>query len=281
MPSYLNPGSPMLVLERSSRPRLASSSCRLPSRPHRSFRVWRKRLDPKTSLETTLKIPTLIYCADGTQNFHDMAVGAGWLYGCKLPRSKIYGPLYMADQDWKKPNRASYMKSLSKHRPTIATVVDWESLDQLSEVLDWADEASQYVERIIIIPKVLGGIPKIPLHINGKEIILGYSVPTRYGGTKLTIFEFAKRSVHLLGGSPNKQINTFYHMRGFADVVSLDCNMMVRMANVNCSYWERGKWWTIRSMDGTRFDGHGPNEAFRRSITNIMNYWKDIENQKF
>ena len=223
-----------------------------------------------------MKIPDLIYCADGNQFFHDVAVEAGWLYGCKLPK-KPYGPLYMADQNWKKPNRAAYMEALSTYKPKIATVVDWERQEQLPEVLDWAEEASQHVDRVIIIPKVNGGIQQIPERINGKEIILGYSVPTKYGGTQLMIHEFAKRPVHLLGGSPQKQLNTFLHMRNMTDVVSLDCNTMVRMANATCAFWENRRWKTLRAADGSRFDGNGPNEAFRRSIINIMEYWKKLE----
>jgi hypothetical protein len=102
-----------------------------------------------------MAMPTLIYCAGGNRRFAQIAIDAGYKFGSQLPNT-IYHPIYFADQDWKRPNRATYMAMLAQHRPTMATVLDWERDEQLPEVLDWAEEAAQYVAQVLIIPKVIG-----------------------------------------------------------------------------------------------------------------------------
>ena len=49
--------------------------------------------------------PILIYCGGGNRRFADIAIDSGFRFGSCLPET-VYHPLYMADQDWKKPNRA-------------------------------------------------------------------------------------------------------------------------------------------------------------------------------
>jgi len=152
------------------------------------------------------EIPVLIFCAAGAKRFSEIAVRRGLKYGAQLPGTVSQSPLYFADQNFKKPNRAKYMAALAQHRPVIASVLDWEREEQYDEVMSWADEASQYVqEAVIIIPKVHRTIHRIPQYINGKQVRLGYSYPTKYAGTKVGIWEFKGRSVHCLGGSPKAQ----------------------------------------------------------------------------
>ena len=229
----------------------------------------------------------LIYCAAGNRRFAEIAVAAGFLYGAQLPGT-VYpdvARLSFADQDWKRPNRAAYMASLAAHRPRMATVLDWERDKQLGEVLSWAEEAAQYVERVILIPKVVGGIPRLPRAIGGAKIVLGYSVPATYGGTELPPWEFAGWPVHLLGGSPHRQLHAAHYMR----VVSADGNYAAKMARHN-QFWMAGHarnahdrfWPRLKETDGKRWgDGtstaDAPYEAFRRSCANIMAAWRGLE----
>lgn len=219
--------------------------------------------------------PTLIYCGGGNRRFYEIAVAAGFEYGAQLP-STIYGPLYFADQNWKRPDRKRYMAALAKHRPYMASVLDLEQEEQLSEVLDWAEEAAQYVQIVIIIPKVSGIISCLPRCIGGADVRLGYSVPTRYGGTSLFTCEFAGWPVHLLGGAPHKQ----KQLAAYFDTVSVDGNMHMKMATRFCAFFERdgrkyriGHWPTLEMVDGEKWDKDAPCEAFRRSCENIMQLW--------
>jgi len=226
-------------------------------------------------------MPELIYCADGNPRFAKLAIDAGFLYGARLPGSVRY-PIHFADQDWKNPDRARYMAELEKHHPAMATVLDWEQQEQRGEVLSWAEEAAQYVERVLIVPKVIGGIKTLPGRIGGADIVLAYSVPTRYGGTFVPVWEFDGWPVHLLGGSPHKQMEMAYYL----NVASVDGNLMNKMAVRYCQFWTPGtaryasnRWWpTLREANGgERWSCEdGPYEAFARSCTNIIAAWRSL-----
>jgi len=208
-------------------------------------------------------------------------------YGAQLPGT-VYFPPEFADQDWKKPNRTAYMAALAQHRPRMATVIDWERDEQLPEVLEWAEEAAQYVETVIIIPKVLGGIPRLPRRIGGASVRLGYSVPTAYGGTELPLWEFLGWPVHLLGGSPHRQIA----MAHYLNVVSVDGNYIAKMAQKWNQFWALApalyakdrRWPRLQEADGRAWgDGSNtadaPYEAFRRSCVNVLAAWRALEAQ--
>jgi hypothetical protein len=219
----------------------------------------------------------LIFCADGNPKHAHIAHAAGWLYGARLPPRGIADlPLHFADQDWRKPDRAKYMAELAKRRPCLATVLDWERPEQLPDVLSWAEEAAQYVgEAVILIPKVSGMIPLLPRLIGGKEVILGYSVPTKFAGSPVPLWEHAGWPIHLLGGSPQAQRDVWRYLRGIADVRSLDGNMCKRQATSRCLYWTRdvssyGHWQPIARAVET----DAPNECVRRSLANIRDAWE-------
>ncbi|MEJ2735437.1 MAG: hypothetical protein P8189_18040 [Anaerolineae bacterium] len=234
------------------------------------------------------RAPTLIYCARGNNRFAQIAIEAGYRYGARLPDT-VYHPLYFADQDWKHPRRDKYMQGLAQHRPHMATVLDWEREDQLADVLDWAEEAAQFVDQVVIIPKVPGGIPRLPLQIGPATVVLGYSVPTKYGGTPLPLWAFAGRPVHLLGGSPHAQMECWRYLAPIAQVVSADGNMAQMMATRYCQFWTPGTarrryrarnryWPTIREANGgTPVEGTDlPYKAFRLSCANIKQAWEEL-----
>lgn len=218
--------------------------------------------------------PKLIYCADGNSKFAQVAVDEGWLYGARLPAT-TYQSVYFADQNWKDPNRKTYMRALRIYKPKMATVLDWERESQLPEVLSWAEEASQYVEKVVIIPKVPGQVYKLPKIINGKEIIIGYSVPTSYGKTEVKLEELEGRRVHLLGGSPQKQLEIWCYLLHRAKVISIDGNMAHKQAH-RCRWWSCvkgrvGHWRQLNEVDDRKV---GANlEAFRLSLREIRKAW--------
>lgn len=223
----------------------------------------------------------LIYCSGGNIKFVQIAMEHGYLYGAQLPDTVYYSPLHFADQDWKKPNRSAYMAALAQHRPHMASVLDLEREEQLSEVLSWAEDAAQHVEVVMIIPKVFSIIERLPRRIGSADVRLGYSVPTGHGGTSVPVWEFAGWPVHLLGGSPQAQMRLTHYMH----VVSADGNMAQLMATRYCAFYDpaqttnRGLWPTLRDYDGQPWGDGGnaadaPYEAFRRSCKNIMHTWQ-------
>lgn len=215
----------------------------------------------------------LIFCAGGNRPYYEIATACGFLYGAQLPDT-VYGPLAFADQDWKRPNRARYMEALAKHRPNMASVLDLERKEQLPEVLSWSEEAAQWVERIMIIPKAHGVIRSLPRSIGSATVILGYSVPTRHGGTAVWAGEFEGWPVHLLGGSPQAQIRWAARVRG---VISADGNMHALQAR-RCRFWSaekgsKGHWIQLSEAGDTERGADAPLRAFRRSCENIVAAW--------
>lgn len=233
----------------------------------------------------------LIYCGGGNRRFYEIAKSHGFLYGAQLPNTVYGGELHFADQDWKNPQLDQYVTAVARHRPEMASVLDWERREQLSEVLMWAESIAPYVNTILIIPKVIGGVADIPRVIGGRPVRLAYSVPTRYGGTAVPYSEFQNRPVHLLGGSPLRQ----YRLTVFLNVVSADGNYHQKMAtrwnqffvyDGSARYAKNRFWPTLRESNGGQNWGDGskvagaPYEAFRRSCAAIAALWGRPDNNK-
>lgn len=218
-----------------------------------------------------------IYCAGKNKTFDAIALESGFELGARLPCT-IYYPILFADQEWEEPNRNVYMQKLVEHKPKMATVLDLERPDQRDEVLSWAEEAAQFVERVLIIPKYSGAVDGLPRRIGNADVILAYSVPTAYGGTEVPPWEFQGWPVHLLGGSPHSQMKLTRYM----DVVSIDGNMHTKMATRRCQFWTNGtakyaknRYWPKLSEDGWHGE-NAPTEAFRRSCENIIEAWRNL-----
>lgn len=208
----------------------------------------------------------LIYCADGNKRFADIAITQGFRYGAQLPNT-IYHPVHFVDQDWRAPNRERYMAALAEHRPALATVLDWEREDQLDEVLSWAEEAARHVtEAVVIIPKVHSGIARLPREVGGKQVRLGYSVPTKFAGTEVMQFEFQGWPVHLLGGGPPAQMK----LARYLDVQSADGNYTAKLALQFAKYYSEGAWVQIQ---GVERGNDAPYRAFTLSCINVRNAW--------
>lgn len=223
-------------------------------------------------------MPELIYCANGGRWAAEIAVARGYTYGAQLPGSTPFAPQF-ADQDWKRPDFDAYMRALEMHRPRMATVLDWEREDQLPEVLRWAEAAAQYVtETIIIIPKVTGGIDRLPRQIGGREVRLGYSVPTAFGATGIPAWEFAGWPVHLLGGQPHRQ----HDLARYLDARSVDGNYANKMAvrwvqaysPIRLEYVESNRWPRMAEVY-QRIEEDAPAAAWELSCINIRAMWLD------
>lgn len=165
------------------------------------------------------------------------------------------------------------MRALGTHRPEVATVLDWEQEEQLSEVLSWAEEAARYVARVVVIPKVPGLLGLVPERVGGAKVVLGYSVPTSYGASPVPLWEFGRRPVHLLGGSPQRQLD----LARYLNVVSADGSMAQQQA-CRGRYWRhrpgpKGHWEQLRETGDNRTEGVHL-ECFRRSLEAIREAWQ-------
>lgn len=217
----------------------------------------------------TQQKPEVIYCAGGNSRLAQIAIDAGMLYGARLP-GIAYHPIYFADQDWKKPDLDAYASSVEGYGARFVTILDWEREEQEEEVFAWANRLSKIptVEIVAFIPKAHGTIDRIPSAINGKKVILAYSVPTRYGGTTVPLGEFGDREVHLLGGHPHDQIMLCKDL----NVISADGNMMQKMAIERLQSWraygecDSRDWWYELADDYLT--------SFSISCRNIVSAWR-------
>jgi hypothetical protein len=181
---------------------------------------------------------------------------AGWEYGicstnqvCRYTEDSSskysHAPVFV-DNPYERYDHETHLSEVKKYHPRYATVRDIMTQEQCAEadieyfsfeqILDWGEELREYTDNVILIPKydVLG---KIPDHF-----MLGYSIPTSYGGTPIDIKRFDGRRVHLLGGSPNKQIAYLSQIPD--SVVSLDNNYLSKIA-------ARGQMWLVNGMSAS------------------------------
>lgn len=224
----------------------------------------------------------LIYTAAGNREYASLAIAHGFSYGARLPDTVYFSPAFV-DQDYLHPDRAAYMTALQQHRPRLATVLDLEHREQIYEVLDWAQEAAQYVtEAVIIIPKIFGVIDMLPRFIHDKQVRLGYSIPTSVGGTPVPKREFAGWPLHLLGGSPQRQYRLAYE-RGW-NVASADNNYIQKQAN-SARFFHNG---LVRSAKNKYFpafrevglghiDHDVPARALTLSLINMKAMWSGYQ----
>lgn len=137
-----------------------------------------------------------------------------------------------------------------------------------------AEGVAPHVARVVVIPKVPGRVGEIPDEVGGRPVVLGFSVPTRYGGTTCGTWEFGRRPAHLLGGSPQAQMELAQYLR----VVSADGNMAAQQARKG-RFWNRrpgpkGHWDQLRTAGDARTTSV-PQECFRRSLAAIRATWED------
>ena len=207
-----------------------------------------------------------IYCASGNPKYAQTALKFGWIYGSQMPSTVYYHPQFI-DQNWKKPDLAKYLERIKQYQPETATVLDLEHESQFEEVMQWVEAIAPYVTKaVIIIPKVMGIIDRIPEQIAGKQIILGYSVPTTHGGTSVPLWEFGNRPVHLLGGSATKQ----FELMRYLNVVSVDNNYNAAVAQKFIKFYAQATHHYLReSIMETLGIEDEPLACFKLSLMNM------------
>lgn len=191
----------------------------------------------------------------------------GWLPAARYTnmrdvRSFDFKNIGFLDIDWKNYNFSKHLEITKKHQPRLTMARDIECIFQLDSILKEAEELSKYSTKVAVVPKDINLSGRLT-ELIPSEFILAYSVPTRYGGTNVTMESF-DRPVHLLGGRPDTQ-------RKLADklmVYSLDCNRFTYDARFGDYF------------DGEIFRPHpkgGYENCLIDSIKNINALWHDYE----
>src|SRR5262249_7225798 len=173
---------------------------------------------------------------------------------------------------WETPDWPRHLARAAEVRPLLAAVPDVLSEHDTDRALRQAEALAAHAAAVLVIPKAPSVIGRLPRTVgNGTPLVLGYSVPTSYGGTELPLWDFRGWPVHLLGGNSRRQAD----LCGYLDVVSADGNLPGRLARRGTIVGVNGAAGpTVRQADGRRFDGPGAHlEALRRSLANLRVFW--------
>jgi hypothetical protein len=191
-----------------------------------------------------------------------IATSYGWLPGARytnLRDVRNFHRIGFLDIDWKNYNFKRHLEAARITQPFMTVAKDIESQKEISRILDEAWELSQYSEYVIITPKDQS-LTSVLNSLIPEQFILGYSVPTTYGGTSITPESFKKRLVHLLGGRPDVQRK----LANIMPVFSFDCNRFT----IDAAYGDY--------FDGNTFRPHpigGYDRCIIDSIKNINALW--------
>lgn len=193
----------------------------------------------------------------------EIAVAHGWLPGARytnLRDVRRFSRLGFLDIDWKQYDFCRHLEAASVTRPVMTVARDVEDRRDLKRTLDQAYRLLEFAAHVVVVPKDARLESKLDREIP-PDFLLGFSVPTRYGGTKLAPHAF-NRPVHLLGGRPDVQ----RRLAGLMPVFSLDVNRF-----------------TLDAAFGDYFDGETfrphPTGGYKRcladSVKNIGALWND------
>lgn len=202
-----------------------------------------------------------------SQKVLNISARHGWLPGAKYTnlrniRGIDFENFGFIDIDWKNYNFEKHLTAVKEKKPFLTIARDVEDISELNIILKQAEILKRYSLHVAIVPKDVRMNKKLGQLIP-KEFILGYSVPTKYGGTKVSIDSF-DRKVHLLGGRPDTQRQLANNM----DVFSLDCNRFTLDASFGY-YFNGDKF--IKSNE------YGYDHCLEMSIKNISSLWIDYK----
>lgn len=223
----------------------------------------------------------LIYCADGNPRLSQIAREEGWYLGFRSDGSFSLGKPLFIDIDYKHPNFERHLDVIAKYRPRYATVPD---LSESETTVQDIERAMQQVARIqkycdipLVVPKRAEQLAILPV-----DVAIGYSIPSSYGGAQFSIWEVAEylqnRRIHLLGGSPRKQMQAYLQLSPFAHVGSADGNYAQRQAIKYAMYWQRHSWHYHPCKGSNGKDLYF--ECWRWSCRNLMQAWQKLQREK-
>ncbi|MBT2755878.1 hypothetical protein J7E71_07945 [Mesobacillus foraminis] len=210
--------------------------------------------------------PFMIVCHN--KNTINIAKKYGWLPGAKytnLRDIKTFSKIGLIDIDWQNYDFKKHLDAVKSTNPLFTVARDIENINELDMILDQAYELSIYAQSVIVVPKDIRLKDKLN-DLIPKDFILGYSVPTKYGGTEIPTSYF-QRPVHLLGGRPDVQ----RRLGDLMPVISFDCNRFTLDASFGDYF------------DGEKFRPHpqgGYKVCLEDSIRNTTDLWSEYKHEQ-
>jgi hypothetical protein len=149
-------------------------------------------------------------------------------------------------------NFDDHLKMVKKHKPKIAVSPDIEKGLTLEDAISQADELLRYADDVILVPK------SVKPELIPDRFRVGLTLANYGTSAPWWIWDYREcQSVHLLGGSPNRQIRAINHG---LKVDSLDTSTL----SIICKYgiWKNGL--TVDAPEGWDYS--------KRVIESLKNY---------
>jgi len=224
---------------------------------NRALNVWQYNVE-SVDLVTT-----------GRNDLTSYAEQYGWLVGSELsyiPHHERHGrTLDFIDMAWDDPKPDDLISACMKHEPKYAIAGDYEHRDDgelvgepIEVVNERAELLTQWVDHPVVVPHLPGEPAEVP-----DCAIVGYSTPTRYGGTEAPLWEYQDKDVHVLGGTMNGIKLVVDHLGD--SINSIDTNTMHRDATQFGEYWSQ----STPARKRTAGTSNDIREAYENSILNM------------
>lgn len=189
----------------------------------------------------------------------------GYLRGARLDKAGQYANHGVAvdflDMDWNNPDPEGLLAAAKSHRPRYVVAGDYlREEDNTERVNDRARRLREYADNVIVVPKSPGDFAHVP-----EWCVVGYSVPTEYGGTDIPLREYLSlpNQIHVLGGTPHRQFDVVSQL-WLDNVCSIDGNSIHKAATIGAKAWHPAvpHW---RKVDGE----NAVERAYKQSVDNL------------
>lgn len=156
-----------------------------------------------------------------------------------------------------------HLAVVEREEPRYAVAPDVTDGLSLEDAIGYADKLARFAETVIVVPKAVR-----PCDVPDRFRV-GLPAQERFGGTPWPLWEYTRvPSVHVLGGSPTKQLDIADYV---ANIESVDTASPIKAAQFG-SVW---------SVDGWQDAGINYYDRITRSMNGLLKTWNDYETVDF
>jgi len=208
---------------------------------------------------------TVDIITSGRVDLTEYAGKKGYLRGARLDKADRYAnhgaAVDFLDMDWNDPDPDKLIRAAKDHRPKYVVAGDYlRDEDNTQRVNDRARQLRDLAENVIVVPKSPGDFQHVP-----EWCVVGYSVPTEYGGTDIPLREYVSlpNQIHVLGGTPHRQFDVVSQL-WLENVCSIDGNSIHKAATIGAKAWHPAvpHWRKVDADDAVE-------RAYRESVDNL------------
>ena len=208
---------------------------------------------------------TVDIITSGRVDLTEYAGKKGYLRGARLDKADRYANHGVAvdflDMDWNDPDPDKLIRAAKDHRPKYVVAGDYlRDEDNTQLVNNRARQLRDLAENVIVVPKSPGDFQHVP-----EWCVVGYSVPTEYGGTDIPLREYVSlpNQIHVLGGTPHRQFDVVSQL-WLENVCSIDGNSIHKAATIGAKAWHPAvpHWRKVDADDAVE-------RAYRESVDNL------------